>query len=67
MKHAADPDVGEIERAVRGADRPFGEGEPFLHQLRGSLRRHHARNAPRGLRARRPRNERNQAGEAEPD
>src|SRR6266446_3552458 len=31
IKNSADPDVGEIETAVGGAERSFRENEAFLH------------------------------------
>ena len=49
----------KYKAAVRRADRPFREHEPFLHQARLDARRHHARYAARRLR-------RNRQGE-EPD
>jgi hypothetical protein len=43
-------DIGEIKAAVRRADRPFREHEPFLYQLRLDARRHHTRDSARRLR-----------------
>ncbi len=46
MEDAVDPDVGEVEAAVRGADGPFCEGETFLNQLALDAGSDNARDSP---------------------
>src|SRR5205823_7458311 len=62
IENLADPDVGEIETAVGGADWAFCENKAFLYKLWRGTWRQHARNTARRLAEGRDRRDDEQRG-----